>query len=436
MLVRRSRAFVLLGLALVAGALVAERGAGREAASRAPTYYQHVKPILDGRCADCHVTGGIAPFALRTYGHARGKRRAIAAAARSRLMPPWHAEAGYRRYLGDPSLTKAQISTIARWAAAGAPKGDPARPGLPLPPVGGGLSRTDVRLELPAYTPRRGKSRDDYRCFVVAWPDRPVYLTGFDVAPGERREVHHMIVFVAGPRDATRVDGWDAADPDAGYGCYGGPSATGSTDIAARFLAGWAPGSSGADAPQGTGQRVEPGSRLIVQIHYNLEATTPRPDRSVVQLKVDDSVAKRAATAPVVDPGWIISPRSFRVPAGRWSTHSWVGDPRPFLQLLGSDVDLSQGFVIHSVLLHMHRLGQRGQVTLVRASGKRVVLLSIRRWEFNWQRDYRLAKPVRFVNGDRLSIRCEHRNGTRRAVTWGENSSDEMCIGFVYVSET
>jgi hypothetical protein len=105
------------------------------------------------------------------------------------------------------------------------------------------------------------------------------------------------------------------------------------------------------------------------------------------------------------------------------------------LQLLGSDVDLSQGFVIHSVLLHVHRLGQRGQVTLVRASGKRVVLLSIRRWEFNWQRDYRLAKPVRFMNGDRLSIRCEHRNRTRRAVTWGENSSDEMCIGFVYVSE-
>ena len=43
--------------------------------------------------------------------------------------------------------------------------------------------------------------------------------------------------------------------------------------------------------------------------------------------------------------------------------------------------------------------------------------------------------PVRFNNGDRLSIRCTHRNRTKRDVTWGENSSDEMCIGFVYVSE-
>jgi copper type II ascorbate-dependent monooxygenase-like protein len=260
-------------------------------------------------------------------------------------------------------------------------------------------------------------------------------VTGFDVVPGERREVHHMIVFVAQPRDAATVDAWDAGDPGAGYGCYGGPSGTGSTDIAARFLAGWAPGSEGADLPEGTGQLVDAGSRLIVQIHYNLESTTPRPDHSIVELKVDDSVAKRAASAPVVNPGWLISPQSFRIPPGKRVTHSWAGDPRPFLRFLGSDVDLSQGFTIHSVLLHMHRLGQKTRLTLVRASGKRQVLLSISRWQFNWQRDYRLAKPVRFNNGDQLQISCEHRNRTKRVVTWGENSADEMCIGFVYVSE-
>jgi Copper type II ascorbate-dependent monooxygenase, C-terminal domain/Copper type II ascorbate-dependent monooxygenase, N-terminal domain len=432
---RRVLAVLLVGLALAAGALVAELGAEDKAASRGPTYFQQVKPVLDARCGNCHMAGGLAPFSLRTYGQARRNRTAIAAAVRTRLMPPWHADSGYRRYLGDPSLTKAQISTITRWAAAGAPRGDASSPGKSLPPVGGGLTRADVRLQLPTYTPRRSKGRDDYQCFVVAWPDRPRYVTGFDVVPGERREVHHMIVFVAQARDAARVDAWDAGDPDAGYDCYGGPSATGSTDIAARFLAGWAPGSSGADLPEGTGQLVEAGSRLIVQIHYNLESTAPRPDRSVVELKVDDSVAKRAASAPVVNPGWLISPQSFRIPAGKRTTHTWTGDPRPFLRLLGSDVDLSQGFTIHSVLLHMHRLGQKTRLVLVRASGKRQVLLSISHWQFNWQRDYRLAKPVRFYNGDQLQIRCEHRNRTKRVVTWGENSADEMCIGFAYVSE-
>jgi Copper type II ascorbate-dependent monooxygenase, C-terminal domain/Copper type II ascorbate-dependent monooxygenase, N-terminal domain len=431
----RAGAFAALAVAAVAlfAGLGSAGGAGGGRAA-APTYFQQVKPVLDGRCSNCHMAGGIAPFSLRTYGQARRNRSAIAAAVGARLMPPWHADRRYRRYLWDPSLSKAQISAITRWAAAGGPRGDASSPGAPLPPIGDGLTRADVRLQLPTYTPKRGK-RDDYHCFVVAWPSQSRYVTGFDVTPGERREVHHMIVFGALPRDAATVDAWDAAEPGPGYSCYGGPSATGSTDIAARFLAGWAPGSAGADSPDGTGQLVDAGSRLIVQIHYNLGSTTPRPDRSVVVLKVDDSVAKRAATAPVVNPGWLISPRSFRIPAGKRVTHSWAGDPRPFLQYLGSDVDLSQGFTIHSVLLHMHRLGQGGQVAILRASGKREVLLSISRWQFNWQRDYRLAVPVRFNNGDRLSIRCTHRNRTKRTVTWGENSSDEMCIGFVYVSE-
>ena len=426
------RIAALAGLVLVAGILAAGPGAKPQAGP--PTYFQNVKPIIDGRCGNCHMAGGIAPFSLRTYGQARRKRAAIAAAVGTRVMPPWHAERKYRRYLWDPSLSKTQISAITRWAATGGPKGDAASPGAPLPPVGGGLSRSDVRLQLPTYTPKRGK-QDDYHCFVVAWPDQSRYVTGFDVTPGERREVHHMIVFGALPRDAATVDAWDAAEPGPGYSCYGGPSATGSTDIAARFLAGWAPGGSGADAPDGTGQLVEAGSRLIVQIHYNLRSTAPRPDHSVVELKVDDSVVKQAATAPVVNPGWLISPRSFRIPARSRVTHSWAGDPRPFLRFLGSDVDLSQGFMIHSVLLHMHRQGQSGQVAILRASGKREVLLSIKDWQFNWQRDYRLATPVRFSNGDRLSIRCTHRNRTKRNITWGENSSDEMCIGFVYVSE-
>ena len=426
------RVVAIVGLALLAGVVAASLRAAPSAAP--PTYFKDVKPVLEGRCGNCHMAGGIAPFSLQTYGQARRHRREISAAVRGRVMPPWHADRGFRRYLWDPSLSKAQISAISRWAAAGGPKGDPASAGDPLPPVGGGLTRSDVRLQLPTYTPRKSK-RDDYRCFVVAWPDRPRYVTGFDVTPGQRREVHHMIVFVASPRDAATVDAWEAQDPGPGYGCYGGPSATGSTDIAARFLAGWAPGSGGSDLPDGTGQLVEAGSRLVVQIHYNLESTAPRPDSSIVQLKVDDTVAKRAASAPVVNPGWLISPRSFRIPAGKRTTHTWTGDPRPILQFLGSDVDLSQGFTIHSVLLHMHRLGQKTRLVLVRASGKRQVLLSISRWEFNWQRDYRLAKPVRFNNGDQLQIRCEHRNRTKRIVTWGENSADEMCIGFAYVSE-
>ena len=441
------RTLVALGLcallvSLAAGGLRATAGDARE--TRAPTYFQNVKPILDARCSGCHMAGGIAPFSLRGYPQARRHRAAMAAAVRSRVMPPWHADPGYRAYVGNPSLSRAQISAITRWATQGAARGNPARPGPVLPPIRGGLTREDVRLPLPSYLPRRAGSTDDYHCFVLPWTQVARYVTGVDIAPGQRREVHHIIVYLASPQDAPTVDAWDARERGPGYKCYGGPAATGAEQIRATFLAGWAPGGAGGDLPAGTGTRVEHGSRLIVQIHYNLEATTPRPDRSVVVLKLDDAVEKRGTFAPVVNLGWLISPESFRIPAGSPRvTHTFAGDPRDAMRLLGTELDLRNGFVVHSALLHMHRLGKRGQIALVRANGRREVLLSISRWDFNWQRDYRFALPMRFENGDRLSIRCEHdnsranqpRRAAPRTVYWGEDSSDEMCIGFVYVSE-
>ena len=91
------RGAALLGLVLLGGVLVA--GLGATPSAGPPTYFQNVKPIIDGRCGNCHMAGGIAPFSLQTYGQARRNRRAIAAAVGTRLMPPWHAERKYRRYL-------------------------------------------------------------------------------------------------------------------------------------------------------------------------------------------------------------------------------------------------------------------------------------------------------------------------------------------------
>ena len=110
-------------------------------------------------------------------------------------------------------------------------------------------------------------------------------------------------------------------------------------------------------------------------------------------------------------------------------------------------MDVTRGFTIHSVLHHMHLLGKRGDVAIVRANGTRVPLLAIRDWHFHWQREYQLARPEQFDAGDALSIRCEHDNtpanqpivnGSRarpRTRYWGENSTDEMCIAFLYVTE-
>jgi hypothetical protein len=443
----------LAAVATVAFAVLAAGFAGREAATRPtditrPTYFQDVKPILDARCAGCHYRGGVAPFALETYAQARFHSRGIGTAVAQRLMPPWHAERGIRAYRDDPTLTGRQIDLIRRWVAAGTPKGDPKRRGAPIARVTPRLSRVDLRLAPSgSYAPKRRPGGDDYRCFALEWPAGS-FVTGFNVKPGARRQVHHIIVYVATPAEAARVDAWEAADPAPGYGCYGGPSATGARQIAARFLAGWVPGSFGTDFPTGTGIRVDTGSRLVLQVHYNLDhVPAPRPDRSIVELKLDSTVARRGLYVPIVDVNWLISRQSFTIPAGeKRIVHSTAFDPR-FARAFVGDLDVSRGFLVHSALHHMHRLGERGRIAIERAGGGRDVLLSIRRWDFNWQREYFFAKPAVFEPGDKLSIRCEHDNsranqplvrGKRqkpRTLTWGEDSSDEMCIGFLYVSE-
>jgi hypothetical protein len=434
--VRRLAAVLLCGVAATAAVGIVAFGSA--AAPARPTYFQDVKPIIDSRCAGCHYAGGIAPFALTGYLDAFRHRDAIAEAVGSRAMPPWHADSRLRRYLYDPTLTNDQIATLVRWAGRRGPRGDASRPGAPLPSVAPRLSRVDVRVPMrQAYRPQRRAGGDDYRCFVLPWvPDRATHVTGFNLRPGQRRQVHHIIVYLATPENAGTLAPWEREDRRPGYGCYGGPSATGRQSFGFQFLSGWVPGSFGTDFAAGTGIRVAPGSRLVMQIHYNLEAVrTVRPDRSVVELKLDDAVQRRAVYAPLVDAGWILSPRSFRIPARRNRIpHSFVADPRELFRIT-SGMDFSRGFVIHSLLLHMHRLGKNGSVTLERASGARETLLSIRRWDFNWQREYHLASASSFAPGDRLALRCEHANPTRQLKTWGENSSDEMCIAFLYVSE-
>jgi len=445
----RKRLVLLVAALAVAAALVAvaaprdTKQTTSKAPSRAaaPSYFGAVKSIVDARCTGCHRSGGIAPFALTSYSATKKHSAEMAYVVKNRIMPPWHAARGVRRYLNDPSLTRAQIDTIVRWAHAGAPRGNPATKRPALKTVAPTLTRVDRRIQLPEpYTPKGWlPGGDDYHCFVVPWSaDRTQYVTGFNLVPGVRKQVHHMIAFVASPSSAATVDRWDAGDSGPGYRCYGGASAVGASAIPVRLLAGWAPGLMGGDLPRRTGIEIAPGSRLILQFHYNLEHMhgMPMPDRSTLEFEVADSVERRAAMLPVVNVGWLLAPASFAIPpTGKPVVHSWSGDPTAFMRFLGDDIDTSNGLSVEGAILHMHRLGVGGTVTLEHASAATETLLRVPHWDFNWQRAYFFARPLQFNSGDRLSVSCTHRNTTKRLVTWGESSSDEMCIAFVYVAE-
>jgi hypothetical protein len=137
----------------------------------------------------------------------------------------------------------------------------------------------------------------------------------------------------------------------------------------------------------------------------------------------------------IVNPAWIFAPATLAIPpGGRPVRHSWTGDAFLLTRFLGG-LDESKGLAIEGAILHMHRMGVAGSVTLTRAGGGTETLLRIPRWDFDWQRAYFLAEPPVVHRGDQFGVSCTHRNTTNRLVTWGESSSDEMCVGFVYVAE-
>src|SRR5690606_17414416 len=154
-------------------------------------------------------------------------------------MPPWPPNADCNSYEDDRSLTLEQRELLLEWIALGYPEGDPAdAPADPEPPE---PFVADFTLTLPQpYTPT--KSPDDYRCFVIPWPEEltePVFVTGQVAYPDQQQMLHHIISFVADPHEADFFIGLDEADPAPGYDCVGGP---GALDWRARRLGGWVPG--------------------------------------------------------------------------------------------------------------------------------------------------------------------------------------------------
>jgi hypothetical protein len=388
------------------------------------------------------VAGGIAPFALDRYEDVLLHRLAIEDVVPSRVMPPWLAAPGCTDYYEDRSLSDQQIDLVMRWLRAGAPRGDTSIPSPPVEPSLG-LPRVDRLLPMPvAYTPR--SSPDDYRCFLIDWPDdRTRYVTGFDAIPGHPSIVHHVIAYLAAPQTVPLFEQLDAADPDPGYACFGGPGGGQS----AAMLAAWAPGTPGTNFPPGTGLPVAPGSKVILQVHYNTLAGAAVPDRTAVALKLDDQVDRPAYLLFFADPDWATR-GTMHIPAGAPDvTHRFAVDPTPAMALItGGLLPAGQPFRIWSAALHMHLRGTRARLDIRRPGGTDECMLDIPRWDFHWQLYYPFERPKEFRPGDQLSIECHWDNSARNQpvvggqplppqdLNWGEGSGSEMCLGAMYIS--
>ena len=403
----------------------------------APKYTTDVKPILDAKCVACHTAGGVAPFSLETYDAAKAQASAMKSAVSAHVMPPWPPDDSYTTYDHDRSLTQQQIDTIAAWVDGGAQQGDPNAKGTPIPSTFSSLSRTDYTLSMATpYTPTL--TPDDYRCFLVDWPETTAtkYITGLGIKPGDVAIAHHAIIFLATPDMLATYQNLDAQDATPGWQCFGGPGAD-LKSLQFGWVGAWAPGSAGSDFPAGTGIEIPPGSKLVLQMHYNTLASPPAPDQTSILLKVDDTVAKKAAVIPFTDPDWLTK-GTMNIPAGAPDTvHSYALDLSPYAGYLTQNVIASnQPFTVYGAGLHMHTHGTHATTSIIRAGTQaNECMLDIPRWDFHWQGTYSFGAPKVVNPGEQLSVECHWANGGATALNWGETTEDEMCLSVYYATQ-
>jgi len=383
-----------------------------------PTFSNEVVRIFQQHCQTCHHEGDIAPFPLVTYADAKPYAQLIKFMTQTRQMPPWKPSEGCGDFEGERRLTQHEIDTIAQWADNGAPEGNRAQLPAPLEfNSGWRLGQPDLVLANPEpYTPPHGT--DTYRCFTV--PTNLIstaYVRAVDTHPGDRETVHHLLTFI----DTTGASvALDEADPGPGYTCFGGPGfdTTGT-------LGGWAPGSPPLEMPENVGFELPPSSRLVMQVHYHPHhGNHPEPDRTEFGVYfAREKPAKTMLILPLINDTFTIPPHdsNYRVDA---------------------ELPILVPFPVQLWLIapHMHLLGREMTVQMTPFGGTPQCLIDIQDWDFNWQGAYRYKEPVRIPAGARISLSAYYDNSSNnplnpndppRPVSWGEATTDEMCIAFL-----
>ena len=403
------RLLLVLGLAVVGG------GAAVAADPAPVTFSQHVAPLLQQHCQECHRPGGGAPFTLGEYTHVYQRRDKILESVEKRRMPPWKAVAGYGDLAGERRMSEAEIATIARWVATGAAEGDRRQ----LPPARefagpSALDAADVVLRPDQAFTIAGRGGDVYRCFSIPTSfaeDR--YFTTAVVVPGNPKIVHHVLAMVdATGASAHMTAGGVGRDGAYGYPCFGGPGFR-----IEGYLGAWAPGARPWDLPEGVGMLLPKGARVVFQLHYHNAQLAAQTDLTELRLK--------AAKGPV-------QKKLHFMRVGRFNLSIPAGNPRYEIEA-GSFV--GQPMRLIAIHPHMHVLGREMKVWAEMKDKSVTPLIHIDDWDFNWQGFYWFRTPVALPVASWISLTAAWDNSERnprnpnkppRDVYWGERTVDEM----------
>ncbi len=368
----------------------------------AVTYSNQIARILQKRCVECHRDGEIAPFALTDYDEVAGWSEMIAEVVEEQRMPPWHADPRHGKFKNDRALTDEEKELIYQWVDNGAPEGNP----HDLPDARQYVTGWQLPQEPDLVIPMRdepyrvqaeGTVRYQYfRADPGFEEDR--WVKAFQVLPGNRAVVHHILVFAGRPGQRNV----------AGGGALG-------------YLAAYVPGLIAEPFPQGMAKKIPAGSQLVFQVHYT-PIGTEQLDKSMIGMVFadPDEVTHQVKTFSAVTNRFVIPP----------------GAPNHRVEASTSEA------LFDSMLLamtpHMHLRGKSFLYELVYPDGKKETLLDVPRYDFNWQTSYRLSDKKTLPKGAKIHCVGHYDNSEDNlnnpdptaSISWGDQTWDEMFIGY------
>jgi peroxiredoxin len=373
------------------------------------SYSKEVAPILQEKCVSCHVNGGIGPFAMNSYAIVKGFSPMIRETIRTRRMPPYFADPHIGVFKNDQGLTPEQTKTLVHWIEAGAPRGGGPDPLLAnadkrAPEWPTALGKPDVIVDLPAFkVPATGLV--EYQNMRVDNPfKQDTWLRAIAMKPGDRRVLHHVVSnHVPDPNQPA------AAIPGGSVGSY-------------------TPGAQPQIMADNSGAPVPAGGQLHFQMHYTTmgKETVDRTEVGFYTLKTPPEYIKRSA---------VISTFALMIPAGE-ARHQEV-----------AYLTFPADAYLYTLYPHAHYRGMHVELKAVTPDGKGAMLLSLPKYDFNWQRDYDPVKPILVKAGTKLVATWVYDNSEhnpanpdpKRNVTWGEQTPDEMMyfrVNYRWADET
>jgi len=330
-----------------------------------------------------------------------------------------------------------------------------------------------IALDAATYKPHAAPgTTDDYHCTLLdPHVTRDTYLISSTFHPGSSED-HHVVLYLVPPSLAAEARRADSSGK--GWTCFGLsslPNTPLAQSLRTPMLSVWTPGHGSDLLPKGTGIELPAGSLAILQVHFN----TLVGDKAVKNSLLLDTVPLSTPLLPlqVITP---LAPPEIPCPAGvrgvlcdraesianlgRRFGPSAPAFVNTIEQACGHDPALPptgdtstciwpqpishSGYIVR-VQAHMHLLGRSFSMILDPGTPQARTVLSVQNYNFDYQKAYNLATPIPVKPGDRLEVKCSYdpqlaqelpllRKVPPHFVTWGDGSSDEMCVGLAWMS--